>query len=127
MNPRLNQPGYLRFAAISIAMVLAGSRASLAADPYTPFDGEKTSWHDGFDRFDFAMDEETLVIAPFKAPAGEGFGVKDPAKGQRRCIVIVPQQAAAGNPWSWRGWSLGHQPPAESGLVHPSFDGAHLA
>ena len=24
---------------------------------YVPFDGEKTTWHDGFDRYDFVMDE----------------------------------------------------------------------
>src|SRR5258708_26917833 len=100
MNPRLNQPGYLRFAAISIAMVLAGSRASLAADPYTPFDGEKTSWHDGFDRFDFVMDEETLAIAPFKAPAGEGFAATDSGNGTRRSIGFRPRPTAARPPFA---------------------------
>src|ERR1700693_480272 len=127
MNSRLIRFAYLRLAAISISMILAGSRASMAADAYTPFDGEKTSWHDGFDRFDFVMDEETLAIAPFKAPAGEGFGVKDPAKGQRRCIVIVPRQAAPGNPWSWRGCYWDHQPQTEVELLRRGFHIAFVA
>src|SRR5438045_1773477 len=75
-----------------------------AAEPATapaPFEGEKSAWHDGFDRYDFVMDEQTLAITPFKAPEGEKFGVRDPVKGQRRCIVVVPKHAAPGNPWSW--------------------------
>ena len=94
---------------------------------YTPFDGEKTSWHDGFDRYDFVMDEETLAIAPFKAPAGEGFGVKDPAKGQRRCIVIVPRQAVPGNPWSWRGCYWDHQPQTEVEFLKRGFHIAYIS
>src|SRR5579862_6097817 len=58
------------------------------------FEGGKTTWHEGFDRYDFIMDEETLAISPFKAPADEKFGVKDPEKGKRRCIVVVPKKAA---------------------------------
>src|ERR1700745_939976 len=57
-----------------------------------PFEGEKVAWH-GFDRYDFLMDERTLAITAFKSPDGEGNGVKDPAKGQRRCIVVVPKEA----------------------------------
>jgi hypothetical protein len=127
MNPRLNQFAYLRLAAILVSMLLTGSRTSVAADAYTPFDGEKTSWHDGFDRYDFVMDEETLAIAPFKAPGGEGFGVKDPAKGQRRCIVVVPRQAAAGNPWSWRGCYWDHQPQTEVELLKRGFHIAYIS
>jgi len=74
------------------------SAPASSSPPYTPFEGEKTAWHDGFDRYDFVMDEQTLVITPFAAPEGEKFGVKDPPRGQRRCIVVVPKQAAAGNP-----------------------------
>ncbi len=68
-----------------------------AVDAPVPFGGEKSEWHDGFVRYDFAMDEETLAITPFQAPDGEKFGVKDPAKGQRRCLVIAPL-AEAGVP-----------------------------
>ena len=66
------------------------------------FGSEKTSWH-GYDRYDFVMDELTLEIIPIKAPTNEKNGVGAPAKGQRRCIVVVPKVSAAGNPWSWQG------------------------
>ena len=79
--------------------VLNFANMALAAESSEPlpFDGGKTTWH-GFDRYDFIMDEETLVITPFNSPAGEGNSVKDPPKGQRRCIVVVPKVAAPGNP-----------------------------
>ncbi|HEV3416531.1 MAG TPA: hypothetical protein VG056_06955, partial [Pirellulales bacterium] len=108
-------------------MTLANSRAATAADAYTPFDGEKTGWHDGFDRYDFVMDEETLAITPFKAPAAEKFGVSDPAKGQRRCLVIVPKQSAPGNPWSWRGCYWDHQPQTEVELLKRGFHIAYIS
>jgi len=87
--------------------VLAGafvcSWATRAAESYVPFEGEKTTWHDDFERFDYVMDEESFAITPFKRPDTEKFAVGNPAKGQRRCIVVVPKKAAAGNPWSWQG------------------------
>src|ERR1700730_1741081 len=70
----------------------------LAADP--AFDGGKSTWHNGFVRYDFVMDDETLAITPFTRPEKEGFAVGAPAKGQRRCIVVVPTKPAAGNPLS---------------------------
>ncbi len=69
-----------------------------SADGYQPFEGEKSSWHDGFDRYDYLMDEETLDIQPFKRGDDERFGIKDPPKGKRRCVVIVPRKPAAGQP-----------------------------
>jgi hypothetical protein len=92
----------------------------------TPFTGEKTSWH-GFDRYDFIMDAETMVITPYKSPEGEGNGVKDPAKGQRRCIVIVPKKTAPGNPWSWRGCYWDHQPQTEIELLNRGFHIAYIS
>jgi hypothetical protein len=70
-----------------------------AAEPSmsSAFTGEKVEWH-GFDRYDFVMDEQTLAITPLKAPADEGFGVKAPEKSQRRCIIVVPKEAAPGQP-----------------------------
>ena len=53
-----------------------------AAEPV--FDGGKSTWHDGFVRYDFVMDDETLAITPFTRPEKEGFAVGTPAKGQRR-------------------------------------------
>ena len=98
-----------------------------AADAPPAFDGEKSTWHDGFVRYDFAMDEATLAITPFKAPAGEQFGVRDPAKGQRRCIVIVPKEVAPGNPWSWRGCYWDHQPQTEVELLRRGFHIAYIS
>jgi pimeloyl-ACP methyl ester carboxylesterase len=99
-------------------------RAARAADTYVPFEGEKSTWHDGFDRFDYAMDEESFAIAPFKRPEGEKFAVGNPAKGQRRCIVVVPKQAAPGNPWSWQGCYWDHEPQTEVELLRRGF---HIA
>jgi pimeloyl-ACP methyl ester carboxylesterase len=96
------------------------SNSSRAAD-VPAFDGEKSTWHNGFDRYDYVMDEETLAITPFKAPDGEKFAVRDPAKGQRRCVVIAPKTPAAGNPWSWRGCYFDHEPQTEIELLKRGF------
>ncbi len=71
--------------------------ASHLGSSATALEGRPTVWHEGFARYDYVMDEQTLEIAPFETPQGEGFGVRDPAKGQRRCVVVVrsrpPRQA----------------------------------
>ena len=72
------------------------------------FDGGKSTWHDGFVRYDFVMDDETLAITPFTRPEKEGFAVGSPAKGQRRCIVVVPNKPAPGNPSLQSSYFLGH-------------------
>src|SRR6202007_1676624 len=82
--------------------------------------------HDGFVRYDYLMDEETLGVTPFKAPEGEKFGVKDPPQGKRRCIVVAPKEPAAGNPWSWRGCYWDHQPQAEIELLRRGFHIAYV-
>ncbi|MDR0750587.1 MAG: alpha/beta hydrolase [Tannerellaceae bacterium] len=87
------------------------------------FTGEKTQWH-GFDRYDFVINETSLQIRPITASPQEGSGVKAPEKGTRRCIVVVPQQAAEGNPWSWRGCYWDHAPQAEIELLKRGF---HIA
>ena len=89
------------------------------------FTGEKTDWH-GFDRYDFVMSEATLQIKPIKATQREGAGVAGPEKGMRRCIVVVPKQAAEGNPWSWRGCYWDHQPQAEIELLKRGFHIAYI-
>src|SRR5581483_7907007 len=48
------------------AAVLGSPGGATAADPYVPFDGEKSSWHEDFDRYDYLMDDKTLDIQPFK-------------------------------------------------------------
>ena len=97
------------------------------ADEYTPFDGRKSSWHDGFDRYDYLMDEESLDIQPFERDAGEKFGIKDPPRGKRRCVVIVPRTPAPGNPWSWRGCYWDHQPQTEVELLKRGFHVAYIS
>ena len=47
------------FALILVAAILLRPMAAWAAEAYVPFEGEKTAWHDGFDRYDYVMDEET--------------------------------------------------------------------
>ena len=91
------------------------------------FEGQKSVWHDGFVRYDYVMDEQTLAITPFAAPPSERFGVRDPAKGQRRCIVVAPTKAAPGNPWSWRGCYWDHQPQTEVELLRRGFHIAYIS
>src|SRR6201996_9304652 len=94
---------------------------------FVPFDGEKSTWHEGFDRYDYMMDNETLAITPYKAPEGEGFGVKDPPNEHHRCIVIVPKKMATGNPWTWRGCYWNHQPQAEVEMLKRGFCVAYIS
>ena len=91
------------------------------ADSYTPFEGEKTTWRNGFDRYDFLMDEESLNIESVKATREEGYGVKAAPRGKRRCIVIVPKEPAQGVPWSWRGCYWDHEPQTEVELLKRGF------
>jgi pimeloyl-ACP methyl ester carboxylesterase len=113
----LVRPG---LAAILIVAIL-GNPASTNGSEYTPFEGEKTTWHGGFDRYDFVIDEESQAVTPFKRDENERFGVKAPAKGQRRCIVVVPKAVAPGNPWSWRGCYWDHEPQTEVELLRRGF------
>lgn len=82
--------------------------------------GNKTSWH-GFDRFDYLLDEATLKVTPTKASADEGTGAWRQVQGQLRCVVVVPKDAAQGNPWSWRGRYFDHEPQAEIELLNRGF------
>ncbi|MDB6016961.1 MAG: hypothetical protein JWR19_1450 [Pedosphaera sp.] len=114
------------FSMLVLAAMLCKPNLQAAAEPAVSFDAEKGTWH-GFDRYDFIMDADTLVITPFKSPQGEGDGVKPPADGQRRCIVVVPKQAAPGNPWSWRGCYWDHQPQTEIELLKHGFCVAYIS
>ena len=103
------------------------SRAEVELQAPLAFQGDKIDWH-GFDRYDFVMDMQTLAITPFKAPAGEESGnLGDSDKGQLRCVVVVPKQAAPGNPWSWRGVYWNHQPQAEVELLKRGFHIAYIS
>src|ERR1700686_836673 len=111
------------------AIVWTSSNAT-AADVYVPFEGEKTTWHEGFDRYDFIMDDATGAITPMTAPTSEvtSFGIDDSVKGgKRRCVVVVPKKAAPGNPWSWQGRYWNHQPQTEVELLRRGFHIAFVA
>ncbi|HZL35444.1 MAG TPA: hypothetical protein VFC78_09055 [Tepidisphaeraceae bacterium] len=113
----------------ALAFSVSGFVATIhAADEPVPapssppvFDGGKSTWHNRFVRYDFVMDDQTLAISPFARPEKEGFAVGNPAKGMRRCIVVVPNKPAPGNPWSWRGCYWDHQPQAEVELLRRGF------
>jgi hypothetical protein len=108
---------------------IASGSSGAAVAPQVPLtvQGDKIDWH-GFDRYDFVLDMQTLAITPFKAPAGEesgSLGTSD--KGQLRCVVVVPKQAAPGKPWSWRGVYWNHQPQAEVELLKRGFHIAYIS
>ncbi len=81
---------------------------------------EKSQWHN-FDRYDFSMNTETLEIKPTKAPERVGNGMGDPEPGTFRCILVVPKEFAAGNPWTWRGCYWDHEPQTEVELLKRGF------
>jgi hypothetical protein len=88
------------------------------------FEGEKTAWREGFDRYDYEMDRRTNLITPIKATVEEGFGAKPADKGKLRCIVVAPKNPAPGNPWSWRGCYWDHEPQTEVELLRRGY---HIA
>ena len=67
------------------------------------------------------MDAAALTVQPIKASPDEETGIKGQAKGQLRCIVVVPKEAAPGKPWSWRGRYFDHEPQAEIELLKHGF------
>ena len=91
---------------VSLAVVIAATayftaNRSEAADGFVPFSAVKTAWHEGFDRYDFVMDDATGAITPMVAPASEikDFNADRTLKdGKRRCVVVAPQKAAPGYP-----------------------------
>src|ERR1700751_3601456 len=112
------------------AAAIVGPSKATAADVYVPFEGEKTTCHEGCDRYDFIMDDATGAITPIPAPASEvtSFGIDESVKGgKRRCVVVVPKKAAPGNPWSWRACYWNHQPQSEVELLIRGFHIAFVA
>src|SRR6267154_531189 len=121
---------FLETGAKFCAAAIVWTSNATGADVYVPFQGEKTTWHEGFDCYDFMMDDATGAITPFKAPASEvtSFGVDAGLKdGKRRAIVVVPRKAAPGNPWSWQACYWNHQPQTEVELLRRGFHIAFIA
>ena len=74
---QITKPAKL-LAVAAVAFSVCGFVGTIhAAEP--AFDGGKSTWHDGFVRYDFTMDDETLAITPFTRPEKEGFAVGSPA------------------------------------------------
>jgi hypothetical protein len=126
MNRHLSVKPLLGFLLISAACQWIPPHTT-AADTLKPFEAEKSTWREGFARYDYVMDEETLDIQPFQRQPDERFGIKDPPKGKRRCVVIVPLRPALGNPWSWRGCYWDHQPQTEVELLKRGFHVAYIS
>src|SRR5260370_3749885 len=113
MKSRIKRCLRLGLGIFFFAAIFWSTNRTVAADGHTPFAGEKTTWHGGFDRYDFIMDDATGAITPMKAPEKEvaSYGIDVTLKdGKRRCVVIVPQKAAPGYPWSWRRSYSNHTP-----------------
>jgi len=113
---------FLETGAKFCAAALVRTSNATAADVSVPFQGEKTTWHEGFDRYDFMMDDATGAITPMTALASEvtsfDVSLKD---GKRRCVVVAPKKAAPSNPWSWRGCYWDHQPQTEVDADNPAL------
>jgi hypothetical protein len=118
-----NRAALTLLAATGLATAFCNPRETSAAS-YAPFEGEKTAWHDDFDRYDYLMDEASFAITPFKRPDPEKFAVGNPPQGQRRCIIVAPKHAAAGLPWSWQACYWDHEPQTEVELLRRGF---HIA
>ncbi len=87
---------WILFFAVALAslssMALAQPGLTTAAQP---FPGVKSEWR-GFDRYDFEVD-----------------GCKT--------LIVLPEQAASGNPWIWRAEFFDHRPETDIALVERGF------
>src|SRR5579872_854279 len=96
------------------------------ANPAPVFAGDKTDWH-GYDRYDYVLDSSGGTILPFARPVDEKSGVKEPAPGQRRCIIVVPKKFAPDHPWSWRSCYWDYAPQVEVELLRRGFCIAYIS
>ena len=64
--------------------------------------------------------------APAPAPAlWNGFAKVEFVVGGKKSFLIVPKQAAPGNPWIWRTEFFGHEPQGDLGLLAKGFHVAY--
>src|SRR5260370_7735210 len=71
-----------RLAVAAVAFSVCGFVGTMqGAEP--AFDGGKSTWHNGFLRYHFTMDDETLATSPFTSPQKEAFPVGTPPTPQR--------------------------------------------
>ena len=73
---------FIETGATFVAAAVVWTSRVAAATVYVPFEGEKTTWHEGFDRYDFILDDATGAITPVTSPASEvaSFGVDESVK-----------------------------------------------
>ena len=85
--------------------------------------------HDGFDRYDYVMNEESLDISNrSERDSDEKFGIKDPPKRDASLRGDRAEKArASGLPWSWRGCYWDHQPQTEVELLERGFHIAYVS
>ena len=107
--------------AIVLTSMLLASVVANAADTPTAND-PKTAANAASARHEYVVDEKTLGVTSVSESAGDN----DTAQGLSRCILLVPNKALSGNPWTWRDLSRGHQPPAESELLARGFHVAYI-
>ena len=122
MNPRPHR--WMCFALAGLIAAISFNFA-FAAEKAEAFGGVKTSWH-GFDRYDYFMSEADSSIMPVEASADGKNSGNGPAKGFWRCIIVVPKEAATGNPWSWQGCYWDHEPQTEVELLKRGFHIAYI-
>src|SRR5260370_40398613 len=102
MNSSIRRPLRLGLGLLFVTALFWTARRPMAAEGHPPFEGEKTTWHGGFDRYDFIMDDATGAITPMQAPEKEvtSYGIDSTLKERkRRCNVVTPKSAAPGYPW----------------------------
>jgi pimeloyl-ACP methyl ester carboxylesterase/lysophospholipase L1-like esterase len=80
---------------LAFSVFLCSVFACLGAN--ADFGGTRSEWN-GFERYDFVVDE-------------------------RACIVVTPKKVAEGKPWIWRARFFGHEPQTDIALLH---EGYHL-
>jgi hypothetical protein len=71
---RLTAVSLYRLAALLLLTGISRVSAQDTAAGAVAFTGEKTAWYEGFDRYDFLMDEQTFALTPIVAKAAETFG-----------------------------------------------------
>src|SRR5260370_6945176 len=101
MNSSMKRRLRLGLVIFFVAAIFWSTNRTVAADGHTPFAGEKTTWHGGFDRYDFIMDDATGAITPMKAPEKEAasYGIDVTLKdGKRQCVRVLHHKAAQRHP-----------------------------
>ncbi len=82
--------------ALAAAALICCADATTAEEPQV----QRSTWN-GFERLDFEVDG-------------------------RKCLLVLPHRAAAGNPWIWRTEFFGHEPQADLALLARGFHAAYM-